>query len=294
MALHSMTGFGRGEAEKGGVRVCVELIAVNRKQFDLRLNMPRTLAVLEPRAQKLVGAAIQRGSVTANVNVVWSDSARRGTVRLDLERAAGYVEALRAAGKALKLTGDVPVEALLRLPDVMVCEDVTQDSERVWPVLQQALEQALKQLRQMRAAEGRALAADIRKRFARLRKLAAQVAKQAPAVVRAYRQTLDARIAAMQLADGPPPEQIAREVALFADRCDISEELVRLGSHFDQVDLLVEKNEPVGRAFDFLCQEILREINTIGSKANDARLAQLVIQMKSEQEAIREQVQNVE
>lgn len=294
MALNSMTGFGRGEAEAGGVRVCVELIAVNRKQFDLRLNMPRTLAVLEPRAQKLVGAAILRGSVTANVSVVWSDSAKRGTVRLDLERAAGYVEALRAAGKALKLAGDVPVEALLRLPDVMVCEDVTQDSERVWPVLQQALSQALAQLGQMRAAEGRALALDIRKRFTRLRKLAAQVARRAPGVVRAYRQTLDARIAAMKLVDGPAPEQIAREVALFADRCDISEELVRLGSHFDQVDVLVEKKEPVGRAFDFLCQEILREINTIGSKANDAQLSQRVIQMKAEQESIREQIQNVE
>lgn len=294
MAIDSMTGFGRGEAEADGVRVCVELIAVNRKQFDLRLNMPRALAALEPRALKRVGAAILRGSVTANVSVVWSDSARRGAVRLDLERAAGYVEALRAAGKALKLAGEVPVEALLRLPDVMVCEDVTQDSERIWPVLEQALEQALTQLRQMRAAEGRALAADIRKRFARLRKLAAQVARRAPAVVRAYRQTLEARIAAMKLVDGPPPEQIAREVALFADRCDISEELVRLESHFDQVDVLVEKKEPVGRAFDFLCQEILREINTIGSKANDARLSQLVIQMKAEQESIREQVQNVE
>jgi len=293
MAINSMTGFGRGEAEAGGVRVCVELITVNRKQFDLRLNMPRALAALEPRAQKLIGTAIQRGSVTANVNVTWSDSARRGTVRLDLERAAGYVEALRAAGKALQLTGDIPVEALLRLPDVMVCEDVTQDSERVWPVLQSALKQALGQLQQMRSAEGRALGVDLRKRFARLRKLA-QVSKRAPVVVRAYRQALDARIAAMKLVDGPPSEQIAREVALFADRCDISEELVRLDSHFDQVDILVEKTEPVGRAFDFLCQEILREINTIGSKANDARLAQLVIQMKSEQECIREQVQNVE
>jgi uncharacterized protein (TIGR00255 family) len=232
--------------------------------------------------------------VTANVNVAWSESARRGAVRLDLERAAGYVEALRAASKALKLSGDVPVEALLRLPDVMLCEDVAQDSERVWPPLRQALGQALEQLQQMRAAEGEALASDIRKRFARLRKLAAQVAKRAPSVVRSYRQALEARIAAMKLADGPAPEQIAREVALFADRCDISEELVRLGSHFDQVDVLVGKAEPVGRAFDFLCQEILREINTIGSKANDARLSQLVIQMKAEQEAIREQVQNVE
>jgi len=292
--MNSMTGFGRGEVEGGGVRVCVELSAVNRKQFDLRLNMPRALAALEPRVQKQVGGALVRGSVTANVSVIWSDSARRGAVRLDLERAAGYIEALRAAGQALNLGGEISVEALLRLPDVMICEDATQDSERVWPALQQALKQALAQLQEMRAAEGQALAEDIRKRFTRLRKLAAQVAKRAPAVARHYRQALEARVAAMNLADGPAPEQIAREVALYADRCDISEELVRLGSHFDQVDKLLAPREPVGRAFDFLCQEILREINTIGSKANDARLSQLVIQMKAEQESVREQVQNVE
>jgi len=294
MARESMTGFGRGEAEREGGRVCVELSAVNRKQFDLRVNMPRALAVLEPRVQKLVGGTVARGSVTATVNVARSDAAAAGAVRVDLARAADYVEALRMAGKALKLSGDIPLEALLRLPDVMVCEDVAQDSERVWRALQAALRQALDALRQMRTAEGRALEADLRKRFARLRKLAGQVAGRAPSVLRHYRTALTARIVAMKLTDGPTPEQIAREVALFADRCDISEERVRLDSHFDQVDALLEKKEPVGRAFDFLCQEILREINTIGSKANDARLSQLVIRMKAEQEAIREQVQNVE
>jgi uncharacterized protein (TIGR00255 family) len=294
MSINSMTGFGRGCAEKRGIRVSIEMSAVNRKQLDLRLNMPRNLASLEPRIQKLVGSKLGRGHITATVNVGWSEHAGKTAVRLDMDRASSYVSALRAAAKTLNLKGDVPVDALLRIPDVMVCEDATRDAERVWPVLQQALKSALMQLQQMRATEGEALATDLRKRFVRLRKLAQRVEKRSPAVVSHYRRALETRIKAMKLAQGPSPEQLAREVALFADRCDISEELVRLGSHFDQVDVLLEKSEPVGRAFDFLCQEILREINTIGSKANDARLSQLVIQMKAEQESIREQVQNVE
>lgn len=294
MAMNSMTGFGRGEGTVGGVQVTVELSAVNRKQLDLRLNIPRPLAALESRVQKLIGAAISRGGVTASVTAVWTEKARRGTVTLDMERAAGYIEALRTAAKALNLSGEIGVEALLRLPDIFRCDDVTQDGERVWPALQQALRMALDQLRQMRQAEGQALAADISKRFGRLKKSAVQVAKLAPTVARHYRKALDVRIAAMKLTEGPSPEHIAREVALFADRCDISEELVRLNSHFDQVDALMTRRDPAGRAFDFLCQEILREINTIGSKANDARLSRHVIEMKAELECVREQVQNIE
>lgn len=292
--MKSMTGFGRGEVEKHGIRVCVELTSVNRKQLDVRFNMPRSLLVLEPQARSLVGRVASRGNITVNVNVVWSHAAQAGAVRLDMARAGAYVDALRQAGKQLGLSGDVPVEALLRLPDVMIAEDVTSDRDRVWRVLQPALREALKQLDGMKAVEGAALARDLAKRFGRLRKLLARVARRAPAVVRAYRRALEARIAEMQLAAVPEPEQIAREVAMFADRCDISEEIVRLGSHFDQVDDLMNQDEPIGRAFDFICQEMLREINTIGSKANDAQLARMVIQMKAEQDSIREQVQNVE
>lgn len=294
MAMQSMTGFGRGEAAAGGVQVTVELSAVNRKQLDLRLNIPRPLTALESRIQKLVGAALSRGGVTLTVSTRWTEAAKRGAVTLDMERAAGYIEALRTAGKALNLSGEIGIEALLRLPDIIVCNDVTQDAERVWPALQTALRMALEQFLDMRRTEGQALAADIRQRFGRLKKRAGQAAKLAPTVARNYRKALEERIAAMKLTEIPEPAQIAREVALFADRCDISEELVRLNSHFDQVDALMTRREPAGRAFDFLCQEILRETNTIGSKANDARLSGYVIEMKADLECIREQVQNIE
>jgi len=294
MAVNSMTGFGRGEAEAGGVRVGVELSSVNRKQLDVRLNIPRSLATLEARVQKLIGAAVSRGSLTVMVSVVWTDGAKRQAVRLDMDKAAGYVAALREAGRALNLAGDLSLEALLRFPDVLVCEEAAQDSERVWPAVQKALQAALVQLQERRASEGRALALDLQKRFARLKKQAGQVAKLAPTVASAHRKALLLRIEAMQLADGPDADQIAREVALFADRSDISEELVRLNSHFDQVAELMERKEPVGRSLDFLCQGFLRAINTIGSKANDVRLGRLVVEMKAGQECIREQVQNIE
>jgi len=182
MAMNSMTGFGRGEGTAGGVQVTVELSAVNRKQLDLRLNIPRPLAALESRVQKLLGAAISRGGVTASVSAVWTETAKRGAVTLDMERATGYVEALRAAAKTLNLSGDIGIEALLRLPDVLLCEDVTKDGERVWPALQKALRTALDQLQQMRQAEGQALAGDIRKRFARLKKRAGQVPRAGPLI----------------------------------------------------------------------------------------------------------------
>ncbi len=294
MAMHSMTGFGRGEAAAGGVQVTVELSAVNRKQLDVRVNLPRALVALESRVQKQIAGSVSRGGVTATVAVMWAETARRGAVSLDMERAAGYVEALRAAGQALQLDGDLGIEALLRLPDVMVCDEATRDSDRVWPALQTALRAAGRQLLAMRQAEGRTLEKDIRKRLDGLRKKAGRVATLAPTVTRHYRQVLEARIAAMHLKDGPGEDQVAREVALFADRCDIAEELVRLDSHFEQAGTLMAQRQPAGRALDFLCQEILREINTLGSKANDARLTRHVIDMKAALECIREQIQNVE
>ncbi len=295
MALSSMTGFGRAEVDTAGVRVTVELSAVNRRQLDFRLTIPRPLAALESRILKRVGREVSRGGVNATVTVHCSRLEGEGRVSLDLEKTAAYVEALRTAGRALNLPGDVTVETLLRLPaDVFSTEDMTQDAERVWGVLERALDEALAHLLKMRRAEGMALERDIAKRIARLRRQSAQVARLAPSVTRRYRANLMQRIAAMKLEAGPSGEQVAREVAMFAERCDISEEGARLLSHFDQAETLMASFKPAGRALDFLCQEMLREINTIGSKANDARLTQRVIEMKSGLECIREQVQNIE
>jgi len=289
-----MTGYGRGEATSGGVEVVVELSSVNRKQFDLRLNMPRSLAALDSQISKLVRAAVSRGCVTGSVRVTVTGKARSGGIRVDMDAATAGVKALRAAAAKLDLADDLKASTLMRLPDVVCFEDVGQDSQKVWPVLKRALREALKQLVAMRLTEGAALEKDLLKRLAKLERRVGQIQRLAPSVPRRYRAALMERLADAKLPVTLSEEQLAKEVAMFADRCSISEELVRLGSHFEQAQQIMERKEPTGRAFDFLCQEFLREINTIGSKANDARLSRHVIAFKTELECVREQVQNIE
>jgi len=289
-----MTGYGRGEATSGGMKVVVELSSVNRKQFDLHLNLPRSLSVLESQIAKITHAVVSRGCVTGAVRVAVAGKARSGGISVNMDAAEAYVKALRRAGKALGLNDDLSIGTLVRLPEIVGFEDVAQDSQRVWPVLKIALQEALNALLAARAREGAALARDVAKRFDKLERRVAQIQRLAPSVPIRYRAALLDRIAKADLSVPIGAEHLAKEVAMFADRCDVSEELVRLASHFEHARQLLQSKEPAGRAFDFLCQEFLREINTIGSKANDARLSRHVIASKTELECIREQIQNIE
>lgn len=294
MSVLSMTGYGRGECSAKGITVEVELSSVNRKQFDLRLNLPRSLVALDSQVNKLVRSKVSRGSINGRVNVLVSGSARSGGINVDMDMASAYVKALRKAGADLGLNDDLSISSLVRLPDIITFEDVSRNSQKVWPLLKKAVKTALNQLIEMRTTEGIALENDIIKRFIKLEKRVDQIEKIAPTVPKNYRKALLERIEKMELSIEVSQEHLAKEVALFADRCDISEELTRLDSHFDQVEDLINRKEPAGRAFDFLCQEFLREINTIGSKANDVRLSKHVIAFKTELECVREQVQNIE
>lgn len=294
MAISSMTGYGRGETLSGGVSVVVELSSVNRKQFDLRLNIPRSLAALESQISKIVHGKVSRGCVTGSIRVAVAGETRSGGISVDMDAASAYVKALRDAGEKLGLVDDLSIATLARVPDMVRFEDAAQDSKTVWPILKSALQQALKQLVTMRNTEGASLCADLEKRFGKLEVRVGQVQRLAPSVPRRYRKALLERIAKVELPVTLSEEQLAKEVAMFADRCDVTEELVRLSSHFEQAQKLLQRKDPAGRAFDFLCQEFLREINTIGSKANDARLSKHVIAFKTELECIREQVQNIE
>jgi uncharacterized protein (TIGR00255 family) len=289
-----MTGFGRGDASSGGIKVEAELASVNRKQYDLRISLPRSLSVLEPRIGELVHRVIARGQVTGNVKVALSGSARRQAVMIDVDLAADYARRLRKAASRLGVAWDMSMSQLVNLPEVIRHEETEEDTEKLWPLVRRAVEQALRHLVEMRRAEGQKLESDLRKQVARLRRLAARVDKQAPKVAARYRDVLIRRIASAGVPLGTDDPALLKEVALYADRSDITEELVRLASHFDQADSLFDDRKPVGRALDFLCQEIYREINTIGSKANDASIAGSVIDFKATLERIREQVQNVE
>lgn len=293
MALTSMTGFGRGEAQRAGLRVVVELGSVNRRQFDARVNLPRGLSVLEPQIIKDIGTRVSRGSVTCSV---WL-SRVEGDEALEVDRnAAGlYVEALREVARELEIEDDLAASDLLALPGIVQPRQPgTDETPDVWPVVRKALRKALHELVGMRSREGRALEQDLRKRFASLETRVVRIEKRAPVVVRRHRRLLRQRLSEAGVSWGSSDPQLMREVALFAERSDVAEEIVRLKSHFEQGRRLMEGRRRAGRSLDFLCQEMFREINTIGSKANDARIAAQVIAFKAGLDRIREQVQNVE
>ena len=290
-----MTGRGVGAAAGRWARVEVELSSVNRKQLDVDVGLPRFLAAYESRVLETVQGRLSRGRITGEIRVTWAEAAQAAGAKVDLGLARATVGALRAAAKKLGLPDDLQASDLLSLPGLVALEHGKRDLDALWPTVRQALEAALAKLQAMRKKEGAALGRDLRARLGILRKLASEIAVRAPAVVAAYRANLLKRIAAaLPGSDLAADELLLKEVAFFADKADVAEELVRLDSHFRQADDLLKRGGVVGRALDFLVQEMGREINTIGSKANDAEIARRVVAAKAELERFREQVQNVE
>lgn len=294
MAVLSMTGFGRGEACEGAVKAVVELSTVNRKQFDCNISLQRELASLDSKLQALVHTRVSRGYVKGLVTVSAANAEAAGA-GLDLKTVVAQVSAVRAMAQALGLKDDLTASTLLRLPDVLRPRVLPEDPLELWPLIERAARAALESLESMRLQEGAALERDLRVRFAALEVLSGEIAKLAPVVPAAYKAVLEKRLAEL-LGAGcvADPALVAREVAVFADRCDVSEELTRLASHFVQVVMVLDAGGACGRTLDFLCQELFREINTTGSKANDAEISRLVIEFKAGLEAAREQVQNIE
>lgn len=293
MALKSMTGFGAGTASANGICVQVELGSVNRKQLDINISLPRNLASLDARVQGLVRNDFSRGRISGVVRVEAEDGSA-GTVKIDQKLAREYVEGIRACASKLKLSDDLGAESIARLPGVIGVEQDNLDADHVGDVLEKAMKIAMRGLGSMRSAEGKALEKDLRERVGMLDEMRKQIAKLSHTVVKAYREKLFQRLEEAGLEDLASDERVVKEIALFADRCDISEELTRLKSHLSQVRKLLRSIEPVGRTLDFLCQELFREINTVGSKANEVEITRVVVAFKTELERIREQVQNIE
>jgi uncharacterized protein (TIGR00255 family) len=294
MSLKSMTGYGRGCVVGGGVRVDVELSSVNRKQFDVHVNLPKALMMLETMVDDLIHKSISRGNITGMVNVTVFGSALQKCISVEEDTAKAYIRALRIASAKLGLKDDLTARSLISLPGVIKYESMPGDSEKIWPLLQRALRQALARLTNMRIKEGKCLQKDLSRRLSALKHELESIKKVAPDIAGKYRVTLQERIEKAGIGGGLNNEQLIKEVALFADRSDISEEMVRLESHFHQVFELMRSSEPVGRTLDFLCQEMFREINTIGSKANSEMISGSVVRFKAGLESVREQVQNVE
>jgi len=289
-----MTGYGRGESSAGGVKVVVELSSVNRRQFDMQLYIPKSLHVLEPRIHELIHEAISRGRIKGDISVTRSDRTRGSTMTVDEDLARSYARVLRKASRELDLRDDLSSSLLLSLPDVVRYQQATDDPEALWPVVGKALKRALKAFLDMRKHEGAALQADLEHRLGLLEGLCGRIRARAPCVVARYRDALLARLGEAGLIIERADERIMKDIVLFADRSDITEELTRLDSHIAQTRRLMRSKEAVGKSMDFMAQEMFREINTIGSKANDATILQQVVAFKTELERLREQVQNIE
>ena len=291
--MNSMTGFGAASAPLSGASLRIEISGVNRKQAEVAVALPRAWAELETRVREYVAARVSRGRVSVSLTLqAANDTARPLTLHTaklqELQARLDQVQSL--TGHAVSPT----LDALLRLGILAEETEADLPMDEVWQQVQPVLEAAVSDFLSMRAREGEHLKADLLERIDLLRSYREKLRHQAGGVVQHYREALAKRLAECGLPLPLDDERLVKEIALFADRCDVSEELTRLASHLQQFESLCSSAEPVGRTLDFLCQEIFRELNTTGSKANHAGLAQLVVAAKTELEKIREQVQNVE
>lgn len=289
-----MTGYGRSRAVGNGNELTVEITTLNRRQLDITFVLPQQFEPLEPRLRQIVAQHIDRGRVVVRVTLRISDKLMASYVRLNKQLAKAYLDQLKSLNKLVGINDHIRLEHLLHLPGVVQLLTHDLDPDYFWKDLSEAMNKAINQVIRMREREGNFLAKDVRRQVSLMRKLTDRIRQIAPRVGEQYRQHLIERLKSLKLSSVEASEPIAREIALLVERHDITEELTRLESHFQQFETLIQSNEPVGRTLDFLAQEIQREVNTIGSKANDAEISQLVVKLKAEIDRVREQLQNIE
>lgn len=291
--IRSMTGFGRGEHQEDGKEFLVEIKTVNHRYSDVFVKMPRQIGYLEEKVRNLVSKAVSRGKIDVYVsyNNFGEDSKR---VMFDEPLAKTYINAVEALRDQFGLKDDITVSLISRFPDVLKIEQPEADEEKEWAMLKEAVENALKALILMRENEGEGLKNDLLSRADYIDNVLKEIEVRSPEIVKEYKLKLDTRIKDLIGQQTIDENRLAMEVAIFADRCSIDEETVRLHSHIGQLREAFKLEQPVGRKLDFLVQEMNREINTIGSKANDLLITRNVVEVKSEIEKIREQVQNIE
>lgn len=290
--MRSMTGCGRSQRMDGAWEITVELKAVNHRFLDLSLRLPRNLSFLERTIRQTLTSGMKRGHVDVFVSVRRTGASTQQVV-VDEAMALAYANAARQLAEATKWRLDDKVTRLMEMEGVIRLDEPDMDEEAVTTLCREATEEALRQLDDMRVREGENLRLDLGEHLNQAEALKASIAARAPLVVEEYRARLQLRLKQMQV-EAIEPQRLAQEVALMADRCAIDEELSRLDSHIGQMRRYLDAPGEIGKKMDFLIQEMNRETNTIGSKASDAAIAQWVVDLKSEIEKLREQVQNVE
>lgn len=291
--IKSMTGFGAGDAETADFKVHIEVKAVNQRFLETNYHMPYSMNMFENQLTKKIKEYASRGKL--DINIRFQDLRDKAvTVKVDKGLVAAYGQALQEISSQLELSAPVTAAQISSYPDVLKLNEENADLEAAQPVLMQAMEQALESFVAMREAEGQNIQRDLLTRIGTLENFVGELEKLAPEIVAAYRQRLENLLREYLAKEDIEESRIIQEVALFTDKVNYTEETVRLRSHFDQFRQIITAGEPVGRKLDFLIQEMNREINTVASKANSAGAAQFVVDVKSEIEKIREQIQNIE
>lgn len=291
--IKSMTGYGRGEYLEENRRAVIEISAVNHRYFDANIRMPKIISFFEEEIRKYIKQYIARGKV--DIYITYHSEAKEDiTINVNETLCAEYVTAFRKLQKQYNLIDDISATAIAKLPDVITIEKNADDADKIWNVIKNALEKAVSSLDDMRSKEGMTLKKDLIEKAQEIDQLVIQVEERSPLVVDEYQQKIHQRIEEALQGVEIDMNRIVTEVAIFADRASIDEEITRLHSHVEQLQSILHEGSVVGRKLDFLMQEMNREVNTIGSKSSDEIITRLVINLKSEVEKIREQVQNIE
>ncbi len=291
--IKSMTGFGRGEHMKENKKFTVEVKTVNHRYGDFNIKMTKKFSFLESEVKNLLKKYISRGKI--DVYISYEDqSEESSSVKVNGPLLKEYKDKLGLIGEEYGIKNDLNLSILSRFPEVLKLEEQKYDEELIWEVLSTAITQAVENVIAMRKKEGASLVLDLNTKLDHMQELTKQIEERSPLVVTEYRERLNSRLQELLSDNTVDENRIAQEVAVFADRCAIDEELVRLESHIKQVRSTLQAKGSVGRKLDFLAQEMNREANTIGSKANDLQITGFAIELKAEIEKIREQIQNIE
>ncbi len=292
--IRSMTGYGRVDVHDGAVHFTIEIRSLNNRYLDIQLKTPRSLAVMEPRIRKDVQERFSRGRFDIMI-IRNGEQEKTGRLVVNESLVSQYIGMLRDLKSRYGLSGDIEVDTLAVLPDVFAVTETREDPEALWRVLSGGLSRALDDLGTMRADEGAILSQDISARLQTIEHLLGKIRGKAPALVEIARKRMSETLGRL-MNELPDPARISQEIAILAERTDVTEELTRLGSHLAQFKTLLKEPSPegVGRKLDFLIQEMGREVNTIASKSMDAEISLDVVHGKAELEKIREQVQNIE
>lgn len=291
--LKSMTGFGREQRLVGNREILVEIRSVNHRYYEFNARLPRAYGYLEEKLKSFLNGKISRGKVEVSVSIFNQEGAD-ACIEVNPIIANGYINALREANKELNLKDDITLTQIMRFPEVFTVKKVTEDEEEIWSAVKEVAQTALDKFILMRQTEGEKMKEDVSSKLDYIENVVGEIEERSPMVTESYRERLTNKLKAVLEDKNIDEARIITEAAIFSEKTAVDEETVRLRSHISQFRKLIETDEPVGKKLDFIVQEMNREVNTTGSKCQDLAITQMVVNLKSEIEKIREQIQNIE